>query len=108
MLNQSDSDAGQMLSAVPWTQLGWTGIAYDSASPPVVINGQAQVVTPDVLATNGVVHIIDHVWPEGHELFIERECGFIGCASYDAKDMLSIQDTKVSSIVKIRRYRINV
>lgn len=49
------------MSAVPWTQLGWTGIAYDSAAPPVVINARAQVVTPDVLATNGVVHIIDHV-----------------------------------------------
>lgn len=60
---------GEELSAVPWTQLGWTGIAYQSASPPVVINSKAQVLTPDVLATNGVVHIIDHVlFPPGVDL----------------------------------------
>lgn len=37
---------GEELSAVPWTQLGWTGIAYQSASPPVVINSKAQAGIP--------------------------------------------------------------
>eukprot|EP00439_Symbiodinium_sp_Y106_P078105 s377_g16.t3 len=52
---------GTTVRAVPWTDLGWAGIAYDSASPPVVINSEAQVLIKDVLATNGVIHVIDKV-----------------------------------------------
>ncbi|CAJ1357845.1 unnamed protein product [Effrenium voratum] len=57
---------GASVQAVPWTNLGWNGIAYDSASPPVVINSIAQVTKPDVSATNGIVHVIDRVlFPPG-------------------------------------------
>lgn len=60
---------GTTVRAVPWTDLGWAGIAYDSASPPVVINSEAQVLIKDVLATNGVIHVIDKVLiPPGLDL----------------------------------------
>ncbi|CAE7652736.1 Tgfbi [Symbiodinium sp. CCMP2456] len=75
---------GTTVRAVPWTELGWAGIAYDSASPPVVINSEAQVLIKDVLATNGVIHVIDKVLiPPGLDLTTPSP--FTTCAKLKAK-----------------------
>jgi len=52
---------GASISITPWTELGWKGIAYAGLQPPVTLNVDVQVSTPNALATNGIVHLVNKV-----------------------------------------------
>lgn len=65
---------GSPINVKPWTELGWTGIAYDAFQPPVTINADVEVSTENVLATNGIVHFVSKVLiPPGIEIETESE-----------------------------------
>jgi len=59
---------GRQISVTPWTDQGWLGVVHDRFTSPATVNGEAKLVAPDCLVTNGLVHKIDKVlMPPGYD-----------------------------------------
>ena len=56
-----DVTADQVVKLTSATSVEGAPIAISVKDGKVYLNGSAQVVTPDVMASNGVIHVIDKV-----------------------------------------------